>query len=185
MDTGSKKGILISLASFFLGGIMTYFVLDYIKVKDELSQKHLNQFTGKQRKHIPVSTVYSDPFDQIDRFHSQMRSRMSSLFSDTLLTDSSPVDIHESEDSEYKYIQISGSGVNPKDIDVEIAEGMIHISGVVEENKNKDQNGLMAQSSFRSQFRQSFNVPDGVEESGVKIEGDESKIVIKFPRRIL
>lgn len=202
MNNKLRQGILISFISFFIGGVVTYFVTDYIRLKSK-ADATVNKLTPITKNDIikPKSKLipdHSDPFDQMDEMHDQMRKRMDQFFGRSFgnsfgnsAFDIDPfsgssfttnnIKINRYEDNEYKYIEISGEGVNKDSLKIDISGGMVSISGEIKQTQEDNNSGSMSRSSYISKFNQSFNVPEGVDEANVKIESEDNKLIIKFP----
>lgn len=204
MNIKLRQGVLISFISFLAGGVVTYFITDYVHLKSE-SNVSKNDFKSITKKDILKSKnspardqKNNDPFDQIDKMHDQMRKRMDQFFGrsfgnsfggsafdiDPFLGSSfttNNIKINRYEDDKYKYIEISGKGVDKESLKIDISGGMISISGEIKQIQEGNSSGSMSKSSYISKFNQSFNVPEGVDEANVKIESEDNKLIIKFP----
>ena len=90
--------------------------------------------------------------------------------------------ISEREDSSFKYLTISSEALSPRDIQVEIARGMVSISGVVKKIQDEKTNQKFLKLKSLSRFSKSFNIPHGVNENGAIIESIGNSVVIKFPK---
>ncbi len=202
MNIKLRQGVLISFISFFAGGVVTYFVTDYIRLKskadttvNKLTPITKNDIIKPKRNSIPD---HADPFDQMDKMHDQMRKRMDQFFgrsfgnsfgnsafdidsfSGSSFTTNN-IKINRYEDDKYKYIEIAGEGVNKDSLKIDISGGMISINGEIKQTQEDNNSGSMSRSSYISKFNQSFNVPEGVDEANVKIESEDNKLIIKFP----
>lgn len=199
MNIKLKQGILISFISFIVGGCMTYFISDYINLKSS-SKMNRNELTPISKDDIiksqksPLKSV--DPFDQMDQLHDQMRKSMDQFFGKSFgnsLFDIDPfsgssfttnnIKINRYEDGDYKYIEVSGEGVNKDSLQVNISDGMISISDEIKQNEENNNSNSISKSSYVSKFNQSFNVPSGVDETNVKIDSEDNKLIIKFPKK--
>ncbi len=195
MNIKLRQGILISFISFMSGGIATYFITDYIRLKSsekQLSSVTKNNIVKQKRK---TNRSNNDPFDQMDKVHAQVQKRMDKLFGKTIgspFFDIAPVSgssfttnnikINRYEDDDYKYIEIAGEGVNQDLLQVNISGGLISISGEIKQTGEDNNSSSISRSSYISKFNQSFNVPQGVDEANVKMESKENKLIIKFPK---
>jgi HSP20 family molecular chaperone IbpA len=174
---------------------VTYFVTDYLRLKEQTSAPAQRLESITQKNTIPDR---KDPFDQMDKIHDQMRKRMDQFFGRSFgnsfgnsAFDIDPfsgssfttnnININRYEDDQYKYIEITGEGVHKDSLKVDIAGGMISISGEIKQAQEDNNSGSMSRSSFVSKFNQSFNIPEGVDEANVEIESENKKLIIKFP----
>ena len=198
MNIKLRQGILISFISFLDGGIVTYFVTDYFRLKSQIGTTD-NKLKAITRNNIvkPKNNSipgFNDPFDQMDKMHDQMRKRMDQFFGKSFGNSAFDIDpfsgssfttnnikINRYEDDQYKYIEIMGEGVSKDSLKVDISEGMISISGEIKQTQVENDSDSMSRSSYVSKFNQSFNVPKGVDEANVKIESENNKLIIKFP----
>ncbi len=128
-----------------------------------------------------------DAFRQMDLMRQQMRKQMDqmmgSAFSGGSVFDSGSlgggVEVSQGEDDQYKYVKISGEGVDKDSLDIQIKNGMVSISGRIEK-KVGDGHGY--ESTSISSFSQSFNTPRGVIEDDVKFDTEEDGLVLKFKK---
>jgi HSP20 family protein len=95
----------------------------------------------------------------------------------------SDIDVEESEDKEFKYLNLDIKNVAKDGLKVDIKNGMVSISGkIVEKNETKDKNGQSFSQSI-SQFSRSFPIPDGVDATKVDTVEKEGKLILKFPKK--
>lgn len=201
MNHKLKQSFFIAIVSFLAGGSVTYFITDYIhlKSKQHLSQEERTPISRddllKSKKITKLDNL--DPFDQMNKIHDQMRKRMTGILGHSLgdplfgtdpffnsKNQSNDIQLNEYEDGEYKYVEISGNGVQKDSLKVDISNGMISISGEIKQEEANNSSNSFSKSSYISKFSQSFNVPDGVDEANVQIESNENKLVIKFPKKL-
>lgn len=198
-----QNKLVIIMVSFLLGGLSTYFISDYFRMKSQLNTKEVA--TTQKKKEPTQSLIFkgnesnNDPFSQIDKMHDQMRKRMDKAFGGSLLggsmfdnsffnTDSfgdmtsDGLTIEEHEDDDFKYVEIIADGIDKDSININISNGMISVSGEIKRTEDNQGQSGRSMSSFISKFNRSFNIPFGVSEENVKIDTEENKIVIKFPK---
>lgn len=199
----SLKGKMFSLvAAFIFGGVTTYFVTDYIRLKsNEIVTE--NKSTSKQK--ITQSNMIKkddqsdrDAFTQMDKIHQQMKKKMDqafgkSMFGGSLFDDhffgnpikgmsSGGLQVEKREDDHYKYIEVIANGIDKNSININIADGMISIAGEIRKKNNQLGGSGQSVSSYISSFNQSFNIPQGVNPDKAEIDALDDKIVIKFPK---
>lgn len=135
---------------------------------------------------LGLDTFESDlGLDSILRSHQKieerMREEMKSFFQRPLGMNSlfidSGIKISHKEDDQYKIIEIEVDGLDKESLKIDIAEGMITLSGRVEKEYSNQSN---YKSYSSSSFSRSFNVPAGVDERSAKIETENDKIIVKF-----
>ena len=198
MNIKVRQGILVSFISFLAGGIVTYFVTDYVRLKSQteaparkLQPIAKNDAIKQKRNSMPKS---DDPFDQMDKMRKRMDQFFGRSFGNSFGNSAFDIDpfsgssfttnninINRYEDDQYKYIEITGEGVNKDSLKIDISGGMVSISGEIKQTQEDNNSGSLSRSSYVSKFNQSFNVPEGVDEENVKIESEDNKLIIKFP----
>jgi HSP20 family protein len=184
-------------SAFLIGGITTYFVSDYIKLKNSVSVKE--PIKSEQKIAVSPKKHDHDPFSDMDNIHDKMMKRMDKMFDSNLLGGSllgnnffnsnsfgsfsdSELQVEETEDDNFKYITIHVEGVDQEALKINITDGTISISGQIKKvDENKGGNSYSS-SSYVSSFNKSFNVPYGVDGNNVKIENEKDKIILKFPK---
>ena len=93
---------------------------------------------------------------------------------------SAKVDISES-DSEYE-ISAELPGIDEKDIDLEVSEGMLTLSAEKrEEHEEKKKNYHLTERSYGS-VRRSFRVPDGVDVEHIKADFSKGVLKVTLPK---
>ncbi len=164
-----KNQIFASIISFILGGISTYFVTDYINLKQQ--KKNVSKEIVKEKNND------IDPFNQMDQMHDEMLKRANRIFNSSLMGDSffgnfsnGDINVSEEEDKENKYIIVDAEGIDKESLKINIKNSMVSISGEIKK------------TNFVSKFSRSFNIPYGVSEENVKITSEEGKVIIKFPK---
>ncbi|MGB0454440.1 MAG: Hsp20/alpha crystallin family protein [Bacteriovoracaceae bacterium] len=202
-----NKFFTISLA-FILGGVSTYFVTDYIRLKSNQSVSQTKEVSkpkiSMKQNNFLKKDQDNDPFAQMDKIHDQMRKRIDKAFGGSMLGggflggslfgnsffdsdsfggfSSDGIKVEEHEDDDFKYVEILADGIDKNSIKIDIANGMISISGEIRKTEDNQSSGSRSMSSYVSSFSRSFNIPYGVSEENVKIDTEDNKIVIKFPK---
>jgi HSP20 family molecular chaperone IbpA len=198
-----QNKLVMIMCSFLLGGLSTYFITDYIRMKSHLETKEVastrNKTEPTQSLSFKGNKNKNDPFAQMDKMHDQMRKRMGKAFGGSLLggsmfdnnffnaddlgdMSSDGLRIEEHEDDDFKYVEIIADGIDKDSININISNGMISVSGEIKKTEDNQGQSGRSMSSFVSKFSRSFNIPYGVSEENVKIETEENKIVIKFSK---
>ncbi len=204
----SSKAFTI-LSAFVIGGVSTFFVTDYIRLKnnENISQKKSSDESSKilmSGKKILKNNDSDDPFAQMDKFHDQMRKRMDKAFGGSMLggstlggslfgnsffdsdafgsLSSDGIKVEEHEDDDFKYVEVLADGIDKNSININITDGMISISGEIRKTEDNQSSGSRSMSSYVSSFNRSFNIPYGVIEENVKIDTNDNKVIIKFPK---
>ncbi|MEC7276571.1 MAG: Hsp20/alpha crystallin family protein [Bdellovibrionota bacterium] len=197
------------LSAFVVGGVSTYFATDYIRLKNNENISRVEKPAETSRFKVSQSQVLkqddlNDPFAQMDKIHDQMQKRMNKVFGNSMLGSgmlgsslfdnsffdsnrfggmtSDGLKVEEYEDDEFKYVEVIADGIDKNSININISDGMISISGEIRRTDDNQSTNSRSMSHFVSSFSRSFNIPRDVNEENVKIETEENKIVIKFPR---
>lgn len=183
-----KNVILASIIFFLLGGITTYFVTDYIELKNQT--QNLSAFDDSKQRIKFKQTP--DPFKDMDQFQNQMRKQMDAMFDKNFFKSgfigqipssmSDGLEIEHSEDDRYKYIEIKTEGLDKDAIKVDISDGMVSIRGEIRKKSDKNSGKSFFQSQSISSFSKSFSIPRGVNENDVEIDSKDQNIIIKFPK---
>ncbi len=137
----------------------------------------------------------SSPFKQMEK----MRENMQRLFEDNF-NDSfdnkyfdnwfdgrfggSVSDIGESEDDEYIYYRIELEGIDKNNFKIDVTDGQLNISGVIDKLSEDSSNGSFSKSRLRKSFNRSFPVPSGVDADKVEFETKENELIVKFPKTV-
>ncbi len=181
MKSFFSSKIPVALLSFFFGGLSTYFVSDYLNMKQQISSKSLTLSKETPKK------LSLDPFERMR----QISQRVDHVFGDsffgqnhldTLGYDS--FSITSSEDDKFKYIKINTQGMNKDSLQVDVENGIIKISGEKVEDESTNNNSLVSKRHLVSKFLQSFSIPNGVQANDVKFERNEESIRLIFPKII-
>ncbi len=88
-------------------------------------------------------------------------------------------DIKQREDSEFRIYEIELNGQTPKEVKVDVKDQYVIISAQIEK---KEQTNHSSQF-YSSSFHRSFPVPPDVDGENFKMEQENQKIVIKFPKK--
>lgn len=175
-------------------------VSDYFCIKSHLNTKKVATTQKPYHSlHFKRNKNNNDPFLQMDKMYDQIRKRMDKAFGGNQLggsmfdnsffnTDrfgdmtSDGLRIKEREDDDFKYVEIIAEGIDKDSVKINISNGMISVSGEIKRTEDNQGQSGRSMSSFISKFNRSFNIPFGVSEENVKIDAEEDKIVIKFPK---
>lgn len=128
----------------------------------------------------------SDPFAQIQRLQKQMEKMMEDSNSisqsfGTLQGEEVKIGaakLEQREDDDFVYYDILFQEKQPQGINVEVRGGQISISGQMQ---SKDE-GFGGTRVFSSSFHRSFPVPPNVDSENYKMEEQEDRIILKFPK---
>jgi HSP20 family molecular chaperone IbpA len=139
-----------------------------------------------------------EPQDHFKQIREQMKAAIDQMFSDDFFSGDSigkignfgnlgnlggeAISIKVDEDKDYQYYSISGQGIDPADLDININKGRVTIKaqGKTEEKNSRDDSDMHSISSFS--FVQSFGIPENLDSSRAEVYEEDGKSVIKFPK---
>ncbi|MBC99243.1 MAG: hypothetical protein CME63_15985 [Halobacteriovoraceae bacterium] len=201
-----KKSHFFSLlGGVVLGGLIMFLSTNNLKIRTDI---HAADFSLKDdsSQMDQSSQKRVDPFSQFDQMRLEMRRQMDQMmarafddsdddfFKSSLFSDSGigagfeksalrpGIQVTHGEDDEYKFIKISGEGVDKETLDIKVKEGMVSISGQV---KKISGDGKGSQSTYISRFSQSFNIPSGVSEQDLEVENEDDSLILKFKKKMI
>lgn len=130
------------------------------------------------------ATMLNRRQNDLNDFFQRMDNFFPSLFNDNQLLepDWKPrVDIHE-DDREY-IVTADIPGVDPKDIEVTLASGVISIKGKRELEKEENKKNFYRKECLMGSFERTFHLPDTIDESRVKAKGKNGVLTIRIEKR--
>lgn len=138
-----------------------------------------------------MAIVRYEPFRLLDQFQREL-SRLGSLdlFSGQNLDEDTSniatsnwapaVDIKEDKD---RFVIIADvPGVDPKDIEVTMENGMLTIRGKRNEEKEEDRNGYRRVERVRGTFYRRFSLPDTADAERIEAHGKNGVLEIVLPK---
>ncbi len=147
--------------------------------KDEQILRQKNNFDWTP---FGNSDSWGNPFEQMrDLMNRMMFGFDKSFFGDrknSFFEGGERLKTNHSENDQYKFITIESDGLNKDGINIKIEKGIVIISGEIRRTHTEGD----SQSVFINSFRESFNVPQGVNVAKVELEYVDNKIIIKFPK---
>jgi HSP20 family molecular chaperone IbpA len=191
--------LFVALISFAAGSGLTYFINDYLTLKEKVvtqvqtevpSFKNPAKPQEPEKKKSPKLKIpkLADPFSQMDKQMEEMMKRMDRAFGrvgggmfghfdDMQMAAANDIKITEHEEQGFKYIDIEADGIDKENLNIEIDNGMISVSGQIK----KSSKGNGSHSEYISTFQRSFNVPEDVDSSRVEFVPIDKGISLKFP----
>ncbi|MEF8793342.1 Hsp20/alpha crystallin family protein [Thiohalorhabdus sp.] len=136
-----------------------------------------------------MAIVRYDPW----RTLSQLQNEMNRLFEDQLGSDEAPesgmvaadwrpaVDVQE--DANRYLITADLPGVDPKDIDVSLDNGVLTIRGERRDEHEQDQGSYKRVERVRGTFFRRFTLPDTADAENVKAKSDNGILRITIPKQ--
>ncbi len=123
----------------------------------------------------PFEIFKNDPFFEDDLLKDRFPN-ISPQFSSIKFSEIG--EIKQREDSQYIYYEIETAGHKPKQFNVAVQDGRVVITGKLEVKKNDE----YVNSVVSSSFHRTFPVPPEVDGENFKLEQNDKKIIIKFPK---
>ena len=144
----------VSAALFFaLGGASAWGATKYFERKNATPRIAPPQVAQEEElNHDPIEKYFADAFGQ----ESALK-----------------------EDENFLKFEIDLEGQTPKEVNVQVQDGQVFITGKTETKEENDG----AESFFSSTFHQSFPVPPNVDGEKYTVEKEDGKIVVKFPKK--
>ena len=122
-----------------------------------------------------------DPFE---RMHQEMDRLFTDFFDarrdDERLLEPS-MDIAESKTA-YR-IEVEVPGIDPKDIEVHVDNGMLIISGEKQQESEEEDEGFHRVERRYGQFRRTLNLPEDADGDRIKADAKRGVLKIRIPRR--
>lgn len=135
---------------------------------------------GLQRSRLPGFSPY---FDRMLQEHDRLRSLLFDGDDDTTATMSEwapAADLRE--ESDRFVVRVDLPGVDPKDIEVELENGVLTIKGERTESSEKEEGGYHRAERFHGAFFRRFMLPETVEESKVEAHSDKGVLEVVVPK---
>jgi len=184
-------------ASLGVGGVLIYKNVnnlnqDLVSIRQashtNADGPHVFKEANKDRVIKQQAQASADSSQSMSQIRANIRKQMDKMMGNAFaaspifdrdLSMDNGIKISQGEDGQYKFVKISGEGVDKDSLDVQIKDGMVSISGRVEK---KEGDGKTFQSTSISSFSQSFNAPNGVNQDDVKMVSENDAIVLKFKK---
>lgn len=138
------------------------------------------QISGGWKYQLPMIDQMmnqDDPFAQMQKMQEQMMNQFGQGNHFQIQTNDLG-EMKQREDADNIYLDIELNQLKPKTMNVEIVDGQIVIQGQLE---SKNEEGSSS-TYFSSSFHRSFPIPDGVDAQKFKMNQENDKIVIQFPK---
>lgn len=126
-----------------------------------------------------MSLIKWEPFDEFDRFFRD--SNMLLPTRQSMAGFDMAVDVYE--DGNNIVAEMNVPGLKAEDIDVEVEDSYIRISGKREEFQEKKQKNHYAKEIRRGSFERVVQLPDAVEQEKVEAEYKDGVLKISMPKR--
>ena len=126
-----------------------------------------------------MSLIKWEPFDEFDRFFRDA-SLLNPLRQNSVGLDMA-VDVYE--DGSDIIAEMNVPGLKADDIDVEVEESYVRISGRREEIQEKKQKNHYAKEIRRGSFERIVQLPDTVQQEKVEAEYKDGVLKVRMPKR--
>jgi HSP20 family protein len=120
-----------------------------------------------------------------DEFSRNLVSRFSRLLGDIEgngLTSAWAPAVDIKEDPDKFFVNVDVPGVDPKDIEVTLENGVLTISGSREEEKKEEKEGYSRVERMSGKFFRRFMLPESVDEGKVSARTDKGVLHITIPK---
>jgi HSP20 family protein len=121
---------------------------------------------------------------EINDFFRTGDDRFPSLFHDgsSLLSEWTPrIDIKE--DQNHYTVTADIPGVDPKDIQVTMSNGLLSIKGERKEEKEENKKNFRRRECFMGSFERSFQLPDTADSSNIKAKGKHGVLTVEIAKK--
>lgn len=135
---------------------------------------------GLQRSRVPEFSPY---FDRMLQEHDRLRPLLFGGDDDTTATmgEWAPAaDLHEKSDR--FVVRVDLPGVDPKDIEIDLENGVLTIKGERVESSEKEEGGYHRAERFHDAVFWRFMLPETVEESKLEARSDKGVLEVVIPK---
>jgi HSP20 family molecular chaperone IbpA len=184
--------IALTVMAFLLGSGITFFTQDYYRKQTQeftdqvsISASAADKMFQRKKRRAENALINLrnkmaiDPQAKIKTLARKMDKMFHHKFPSFNANAPNGIEITEREDAKFKYLDISGKGYSKDNVNIQIGNGMVTLSG----EKVSDEKTQVSSFQSVSKFRKSFNVPYGVNADRAEIEAINGRLTIKFPKR--
>lgn len=72
-------------------------------------------------------------------------------------------------------------GIEPKDVDISVTDGVLHIKGERVSEESREEEGYVMRESFRGSFQRSLTLPAGVDPSAITAHVENGVLEVTVP----
>lgn len=136
------------------------------------------------KRYEPVNML-SRLQNEINDFFRAGDDRFPSLFQDgsSLLVSEWTPRIDIKEDQNHYTVTADIPGVDPKDIQVTMANGMLTIKGERKEEKEENKKNFRRRECFSGSFERSFHLPDTADSKNIKAKGKNGVLTVEIAKK--
>ena len=139
--------------------------------------------TNLNEKELDMLVTRFDPFAELKRLEDRIFSAYPTVTpkNDGSISSFAPT-VNTREDDNAYYIEVDLPGVKKEDINVDISDGMLTISGERKfKNEIKEENYYKVESSF-GKFERSFRLPEDIDVENINAENKNGVLEITLPK---
>lgn len=177
--------LILSMCKFFNSDLDELLELPY-KIQEEEDNKkiiikHSDQTTERKERNMPQEIEPWRPFREMV----SLRDAMDRLFEDSVITPKGlavvpKIDIKDTKS--HLIVRAELPGMKEEEVDVEIADGVMTISGHKEEEKEVEGEGYFHKESHSGEFSRSFSLPSEIKAEKADAEMKNGILTIKLPK---
>jgi HSP20 family protein len=136
------------------------------------------------QRYEPVNLL-SRMQNELNSFFHRGDERFPSIFQDgsSLLGSEWVPRIDIKEDNNHYTVTADIPGVDPKDIEVTMANGILSIKGERKEEKEENHKGYRRRECFMGSFERSFQMPDTADSSNIVAKGKHGVLTIQIGKK--
>jgi len=128
-----------------------------------------------------MNVIRYQPWDLVERFFNGHDAGFGGDIS-TVSAWAPRVDIKE--EAERFLIRADVPGVDPRDIEVSVENGVLSISGERKSETREEQDGWTRVERHSGRFQRSFTLPETVDAEGVTAKGEHGTLEIVIPKQV-
>ena len=126
---------------------------------------------------------FYDPLSEMNRLFNQMFSGVARRTGDVQRTQDAgwapAIDVIQEDEDLVVRAEIPGA--KPEDVDVTIHNGILTISGKVEEEREEERGGYLVRERRSGSFRRSLQLPHDVDEDQIKANFENGVLEVRVP----
>lgn len=126
-----------------------------------------------------MSLIKWEPFDEFDRIFRDLNPMVSARGSQVGFD--MAVDVYENEND--LIAEMNVPGLKAEDVDVEVEDNYLRISGRREETQEKKEKNHYSKEIRRGSFERAVQLPDMVDQENVTAEYDNGVLRVVMPKR--
>lgn len=179
MIAKSSKLLCVFTAFSFLALTLNVRAQDHLPAR-EMMEEFSRMFEEQNRR---MNDLILNFFDRHDHHFDDDRSLHGLQFRSSL-GGVSNTEIRRRDDGRFVIFELEGGGVDIDNLDINLRDGMITVSGQVRSEESSESSTNYFQSTSISSFSRSFPLPGEAEADSMRVEqSNDGNIQIKFNKR--